>query len=180
MALCNSLDGGIDKTCDNNVGGIKELYLAEKTYVTNVTLSSPAELISALTINGGVGSARVFYKFEFNRNTSNFIEVTSVDQVNGTEICTQTVTLILNRREKAKRDTLLLLGKFKDLVAIVKDQNDLYWYLGETNGLNLTEKNSETGTAKTDRNGYVITLVGEEPQDANEITAAAVALVINP
>lgn len=174
MAICNVLTGGISKTCDNNVGGIKELYLTEKDNVTAVTLASPGNTISSLTMAPG----GEFKKFEFNKNTSTFTEVTTTDQANGSEICVQTITLFLSRREKSKRDILLLLGKFKDLVAIIKDSNDIYWYFGENNGLNLTEKNSETGTAKTDRNGYTLTFVGEEPEDANEIQSAAVASVI--
>jgi len=174
MAICNILTAGISKTCDNNVGGIKELYLTEKANVTAVTLASPGDQINGLTMEAGTE----FKKFEFNKNTSTFTEVTSYDQANGTELCTQTITLFLTRREKTKRDILLLLGKFKDLVAIIKDSNDIYWYFGETNGLNLTEKNSETGTSKADRNGYTLTFTGEEPEDANEIEAAAVAAVI--
>lgn len=174
MSICDLLNGGISKTCDNNVGGIKEIHLTEKENVTAVTLASPGNQVNALTMLGGAK----FQKFEFNKNTSTFTEETTTDQSNGTELCTQTITLVLTRREKTKRDRLLLLGKFKDLVAIIKDSNDIYWYLGETAGLNLTVKNSEPGTAKTDRNGYTLTFVGEEPEDANEITAAAVAAVI--
>lgn len=175
MSCSAVLNAGIDKTCDNNVGGIKKLYLKEKVGITSLTLSSPGTVITTIGTDG-----QPFYEFSFNKNTSSFTEVTTTDLVNGTEICVQTINLTITRREKTKRDTLLLLGKFRDLVAIVQDQNDTYWYLGETNGLNLTEKNFETGTAKTDRNGWVLTFVGEEPEDANEVSAAAVALVINP
>lgn len=174
MSICNILTAGISKTCNNNVGGIKELYLTEKANVTSITLSSPGNVINAITMANGME----FKKFEFNKNTSTFTEVTTTDPSNGSEICTQTITLFLTRREKTKRDILLLLGKFKELVAIVKDSNDIYWYLGEENGLVLTEKNSETGTAKTDRNGYTLTFVGEENEDANTIESAAVAAVI--
>lgn len=174
MSICDILTGGIAKTCDNNVGGIKKLYLTEKENVTSFTLASPGNYIDDFTMDGSA----VFYEFEFNKNTSTFTEVTTMDPTNGTELCTQTITLFLTRREKAKRDKLLLLGKFKELVCIIKDSNDIYWYFGETGGVMLTEKNSETGTAKTDKNGYTLTFVGEEPEDANTVLEAAVLAVI--
>lgn len=178
MPSCNLLDGGVDKTCDNNVGGITELYLTEKSNITDTTLSSPGDKIEDFEVNNGSGPQTAFYKFEFNKNTSTFVEATVTSQENGSEVCTQTITLVLTRREKTKRDTLLLLGKFKDLVAIIKDSNGLYWYFGETAGLNLTEKTGGPGTAKTDRNGYELTFVGEEPEEANEVTEAAVLAAI--
>jgi hypothetical protein len=171
---CNPLTEGILKGCDNNYGGITELYLTEKSNVDTVTRTSPGNQISAITMIPG----KVFYKFEFNKNTSTFTEVTTSDQGVGSEVCTQTISLILNRREQDKRDTLLLLGKFKELAAIVKDSNKKYWYPGEENGMLLTEKNSESGTAKTDRNGYTLTIVGEEDEDACEVEESAVLAVI--
>lgn len=174
MSICDLLTGGLAKTCDNNVGGIKELYLTEKANVASIALSSPGNKINSITMEAG----GEFKKFEFNKNTSTFAEDTVMDEANGTELCTQTITLFLGRREKRKRDILLLLGKFKDLVAIIKDSNDLYWYFGETDGIRLKQKASETGTAKTDKNGYTMTFVGEEPEDANEIEEAAVLAVI--
>jgi len=171
---CEALFEGISKTCDNNVGGIVELYLTEKCNVESVTLSSPEGEIESF--NGS--PTPTFYKFEFNKNTSTFTEVTANDPANGTTIVTQTITLKLARREKSKRDTIALLGAFKDLVAIAKDANGIYWYFGEENGLNMTENNSETGTARGDFNGYTITFVAEESAQANTAEEAAVLAVI--
>lgn len=171
---CGALFEGIPKECSNNIGGIKKIYLTEKCNVTAVTVSSPADIITGLTMTGST----VFYEFAFNKNSSTFTEVTENSAENGTELTTQTITLKMPRREKSKRDTIALLGMQKDLVAIVTDSNDISWYFGEVNGLNMTTSNSETGLSKKDFNGYTITLVGEEPEQANEINAAAVAAAI--
>jgi len=88
---------------------------------------------------------------------------------------TQTVTLVLNRREKTKRDKLILLAQRENLLIMVKDQNDVIWYFGETNGMNLTTSAGGSGVAKTDANQYVLTFVGEEPSPANTVTAACLA-----
>ena len=171
---CSILSGGIEKSCLTNTGGIRKIYITDFCNVTDVTLNSPDEEISAFTM----AASTVFYEFAFNKNTSTYTEVLSGDQANGSQVYTQTITLKLARREKTKRDTLALLAGFKELAVIVLDGNGIYWYLGEVNGVVLTESNSENGTASADFNGYTLTLVGEEPVAANVATAAAVSAVI--
>lgn len=171
---CDNLTGGISRGCENNQGGIKKLYLVELDNIDTISHGSPIDNVDDITMV----TNKVFYEFEFNKNTSNFTEVTTNTQETGTTVVTQTVTLVLNYREQTKRDVLILLGKFKELVAIVKDANNKYWVLGETNGLILTENNSETGTTKADRNGYTLTFIGEEPEEARETTEAVVTSVI--
>lgn len=171
---CTILTGGIDKGCLGNQGGIRKIYITDFCNVTSITLASPSQEISAITM----AASTLFYEFAFNKNTSTWTEVLTGDQANGSQVYTQTVTLKLARREKTKRDTLALLAGFKELAIIVQDNNGLYWLLGENNGVVLTESNSENGTAATDFNGYTLTLIGEEPVAANEVMAAAVAAVI--
>jgi hypothetical protein len=173
---CESLNGGITLGCDNNIGGIKRLFLTEKSNVTSTTLGSPTSEITAFTMAGS--PAAQFYQFEFNKNTSSYTEEGTSDQATGRDLYVQTISLVLNRREKTKRDTLLLLAKRKDLVAIIEDNNGIYWYFGGEYGLNLTTNAGGSGVAKTDANQYVITFVGEESNPANTVTSAAVSAVI--
>lgn len=176
MAICESLSGGITLGCDNNIGGIKRLFLTEKSNVSAVTLASPSTEISAFTMAGS--PAADFYQFEFNKNTSSYTEELTSDQATGRDLYVQTITLVLNRREKTKRDTLLLLAKRKDLVAIIEDNNGIYWYFGEEYGINLTTNSGGSGVAKSDANQYVLTFVGEESEPANTVQEAAVTAVI--
>jgi hypothetical protein len=172
---CSSAITGVAIGCDNNIGGIKKMYIALKSSITYpLTLSSPGDEISGITMIGGA----TFQEFEFTKNSSTFEESTDSNQETGNEVTTQTITLKLNRREKTKRDALLLLGKFKDLVIIITDNNDINWLFGETNGVNLKTKAGGAGTTKQDANGYTLTFIGEEPEEANTVTAAALAAVI--
>lgn len=171
---CNTLTGGIAKGCSGNIGGIKKIYITDFCNVTGLTLASPGDEISGFTMVSGA----VFYEFEFNKNSSTFQEDVTGDQAAGTQLNTQTITLVLARREKTKRDTLQLLMGFKELAVIVLDSNGIYWYLGQDNGIVMTQNVSVSGTAKADPNNYTLTLVGEEPELANEVLAAAVAAVI--
>ena len=66
-----------------------------------------------------------------------------------------------------------------ELVAIVKDANNKFWYLGMNEAVTATTGDGVTGTARGDRNGYSITLQDnshEMPYEVNpEIVAALVA-----
>lgn len=172
---CETLDGGITLGCDNNIAGVKSIRFAEKANVTSFTLSSPGGEIDSFTMAGS--PAAQFYEFEFNKNTSSYTEETTEDQAAGRSLSVQTVILVLNRREKTKRDIIITLSKRKDLVCTVTDHNDIIWYLGEANGINLTTNTGGSGVAKTDQNQYVLTFVAEEPNPANTVTAAAIAAV---
>ena len=171
---CQLISGGISKDCSNNVGGIKQLWITELENVSTYTLGSPSGVITAITMSGGT----TFYEYEFNKNTSSLTEVMSSNQQNGTQLVTQTVTLKFNRREQTKYNKIKLLGKFKDLAVIIKDSNDLYFFVGLTNGVNMTEINSASGVTKQDSNSYTLTFVGEEPDMATEVDSAVIATVI--
>jgi hypothetical protein len=171
---CTFISSGITKDCSNNVGGLKTIYITELENVDSYTLASPGSHISAITM--AVGAK--FYEYQFNKNTSSFTEVQANNQQNGTELVTQTITLKFNRREQTKYNKIKLLGNFKDLAVIIKDSNDLYFFVGLTNGMNLTEINSATGVSKTDSNNYTLTLVGEEPILATEVASSVISGIV--
>lgn len=171
---CNLLTGGVTKTCDNNSGGIRRLWLKERSLVDSVTHGSPVRRISNITME----ASEKFFEFEFlKKSGSNFTSVETTSDT-GSTVVTQTITLVLTRREQNKRDILLLLGKGKELSAIIEDSNGLYWYFGEFEGLIMTENNGGSGAAKADLNGYTITLVAEEPEAECEVQESAVLAVI--
>lgn len=171
---CNLLSGGIFKGCENNAGSVRRLWLKDKSLIDSVAHGSPVERISAITVDGG----SKFYEFQFMKKSgSNYIEVETTSDT-GSTVYVQTITLVLTRREQSKRDVLRLMGKGKELVAIIEDANGIFWYLGEYEGLIMTENNGGSGAQKADLNGYTITFVAEETDSACEITEAAVTSLI--
>jgi len=173
MAVCNSLTS-ILKSCDNNAGGIVKFYIAPADFVTAFTES--AGVITAATMS----AATTFVEFEFNRNTSNFEEVPTIDLVNGSTFYSQTLTLQLARREAVKRQALLLIASGQpDLTVIVKDSNGLYWGFGfNEDKVNLTGGGGGSGTAKADLNGYTLTFTAESAEPAFEVDETVVLSVI--
>jgi len=171
MAACDLLTGGIARGCDNNTGGISKLYLANFDDVVSETIS--AGEVTAITMATG----DVFFEFAFNKNTSSLTQDITVDNVNGTTVHTQTINLVIPRRDNAKRNQIALLTRSLTK-AIVLDQNGIYWYCGYANGMDITTIADTTGVAKADLNGYTITLVGEEPAMAYTMTSGIIAAIV--
>jgi hypothetical protein len=174
MALCDLLNGNILKSCDNNAGGVTNIYIADSPLVTGYTESAGS--LTAITMSG---SAK-FYNYEFNRNSSSYTEEMTIDLANGTTFFAQTVTLVLSRREKTKRQALqkLIAGQ-KELFIIVKDSNGLYWAFGKDDGCIVTATAGGSGVAKGDANNYTITFTAEEAQSAPEVTSSIMAALIS-
>lgn len=171
MSICNVVSGGITKGCENNVGGIRRAWFGnfENLDQEAIVHGSPTRTITSL---GLVNAAQKLQLFEFAKNSSNYTE-NEANTDDGNTLVTQVINLIFSRREQAKRDVLVVLGKGKpDLSCIVEDSNGKFFLFGEENGVNLTSNEGGSGTVKTDRNGYSVTFTGEEPELASEISTA--------
>ena len=164
---CDALET-ITKSCDNNIGGIRKIWLNDQENVTSPT--AVAGLISTLVASPD------YTEFEINRNTGNYTEDTAVDLINGSSFVTQTITLMFNRREAAKSEAINILASGQRyLSAIVLDANDVYWYF---ENLQLTATGEGSGTARADGSKYSVTLLSEANFLASEITQNAVNGVI--
>jgi hypothetical protein len=161
---CEALQN-IAKSCDNNTGGIRQVWINEQDNVTSTTVAGGAWIVSAIT-------ATPFATFEINRNTGNYTEDTAVDLINGSTFVTQTITLMFNRRDKEKSEAIHVLGSGQQyLAAVVLDANGKYWYF---ENLQLTATGEGSGTARADGSKYSVTLLAESEHLAYEIEAADV------
>lgn len=168
---CSNLTDGIAIGCSGNAGGVVKLYIANFDDITGVTASTGT--ISSIAM----GASSSFYEFEMNPETSTYTENAAVSLQNGSRFYDQVITLLIPRREVAKRNILANLITSK-VVVMVQDFTELYWLFGEKRGMYVTEIQSGAGTAAADFNGYTITITGRELVQAQEVTAAAVAAAI--
>lgn len=169
---CNQTLTAILRDCSPSMGGIVEALFANKEDVQEVTLTE--DMVNAITM----ASSKKFVKFQFARNTGSMSSNYTIDPTTGVKFVTTDLVLVFNRMETSKRVAIRALMQ-NDLVAIVKDANGKYWYLGYDEALNATAGDGLTGTARADRNGYSVTLQDnshEMPYEVNsEIVAALVA-----
>lgn len=177
---CNAqlLNGGISLGCDNNSGGVRKIYITDFANITGITEQAGGILVASGEVisNIALASGEQFYEFEFLRNTSSYQETATISLENGTTFYTQTITLVIPRREQAKRNKIALLAAGqKKLAIIVQDSNSLYWYFGQEDGCIMTALDGGSGVAKTDANGYTITFTAEEPNQAPEVLDSIIA-----
>ncbi|CAB4121759.1 hypothetical protein UFOVP19_1 [uncultured Caudovirales phage] len=156
--------------CRDSLGGLIEVYFIESSNISSTTEASG--VITAISKVTG----KKFYKYELTKGTSAFTETISANVANGTMFYTTELTIILNKLQANTRNEILLLGQNR-LIAVAKDVNGKYWYLGKTRALDLTGGSAATGTAEGDRSGYTLTFTGAEKNLAPEVEST-VALAL--
>lgn len=162
---CNPVTlAGIARECENNIGGIRKVYVNLKDYVTT-TLNGQSEEIASVAISG----SNKFKTFEFRKNSSNLTSTLNVSD-NGSKYWTSDLVMYFSRMETAKRTAINALAA-AEAVAIVEDMNGKVWFLGYDEPVEASAGSGETGTARDDANQYSITLQDTSVQSPYEINA---------
>lgn len=171
------ITGGNLITCDsNNVGGLSAIYISNYAELAtdDIVKGSPAGVINTITMASG----KKFYEFQFNPDTTNYIENMVKVVEAGALFYDQVVTLKLPLREYAKCQILSVManGKFR---VIAKDLNGKYWLLGRVNGMFLSKNEGGAGTKKEDGSGYTLELksIGETSM-AMEVDSTIISAII--
>jgi len=168
---CTTLED-IIKGCDNNIGGITAVYVNDMDNITSTTEDDATWTVTAQSV-----SSR-YQTFEFRRNVGNYTEDSAIDLINGSSFVTQTINLMLHRREAAVSRALKILGEGqRDLAIIVLDANGKYWYFPYAQLTTLAEG---SGTAKADGSKYSVALVAENEFLAKEVDSSIVAALLEP
>lgn len=164
---CNQTLSGLVKDCSPSMGGILEVLLANRDDIASVQAETGK--ISGITMEA---SAK-FKKYTFARNTGSMTSTYAIDQASGVKYVTTDLVLQFNRMETTKRVEITALS-VNDLVAIVKDANGVYWYLGYDEPVNASAGDGQTGTARGDANRYSITLQDISKEMPMEVDASIV------
>lgn len=168
---CNQTLSAILRDCSPSMGGIVEALFANRDEVAGVTVTD--DIISAITMEQG----KKFVKVQFPRNTGSMSSNYTIDHTTGVKFVTTDLVIILNRMDTPKKVALKALAE-NDLVAIVKDANGKWWYLGYDEAVNATAGDGLTGTARADRNGYSLTLQDNSHQMPYEVDAEIIAALV--
>jgi hypothetical protein len=156
----------ITKTCDNNIGGIRSIWMWDMEDQDTFTEDASAWAITALA----VGSPTAPIGYEFIRNTSNYTEDAAIDLANGSSFVTQTISLMFARREATKSKAIKILGEGQRyLGALILDSNGVYWIFQD---LQLSANGDGSGSAKSDGSKYSVTLLSEVQNLAKVMSTA--------
>lgn len=161
--------------CARSKGGIKNVYLANFDDVLSVKNGEDGngDKITAITMK----DLAKFKKFYFRPNTSSHSDALTRDDANGVNYVTSTVSLVFTRQDTLKRIAMTALC-VNDLAVIVEDANGFVTYLTKDAPAVATEAAGDTGTAAADGNKYTITLSADNETFPYEVTAEALASVI--
>lgn len=164
---------GLPRDCEQSMGGIAEVYIANYEDVTAVEVSNSDGTegkISTITMTEG----KKFYKYVLRKGAGSFTSTATIDNANGINYVTTVLTFNMLRMNTQKRIEMTALS-VNELAVIVKDANGTYWYLGKDNPVAATNGSGQTGTARTDGNLYTIELSDESLGMPYEVDASIVA-----
>ena len=170
---CSQVLNGIAADCQTNVGGVREVYIANYGDVSAVTLDETSNMIKTITMTD---SAK-FKKYSFKKNTSSMTSTLNVDPANGINFVQTDLSLVFAKQETVKRMEIAKLS-LGELRVIVLDANGKYWFLGKEEFVSATAGTAETGTNRTDGNKYTITLTDYSASYPYEVDPTIVAELI--
>ena len=150
---CSQVLNGIAADCQTNVGGVREVYIANYSDVTAIEVDDSSNMIKTITM---ADSAK-FKKYAFKKNTSSMTSTLNVDPANGVNFVQTDLTVVFAKQETVKRMEIAKLS-LGELRVIVLDANGKYWFLGQEEFVSATSGSAETGTNRTDGNRYQIVL----------------------
>ena len=141
------LSNGQARDCSDSLGGIVEVLISERDNVTATTVANGD--ISAITQSGATN----FYRYELKKESGSLTSTATVDQAGGTSFYDNVVAFTINKMSAVKSNEIKMLMLAR-LFVIVKDNNGVYWALGNDNFCEGSSLVGQTGQAYGDPNQY--------------------------
>ena len=170
---CSQVLNGIAADCQTNVGGVREVYIANYSDVTAIEVDDTSNMIKTITM----ADTAKFKKYAFKKNTSSMTSTLNVDPANGVNFVQTDLSLVFAKQETVKRMEIAKLS-LGELRIIVLDANGKYWFLGQEEFVSATAGTAETGVNRTDGNKYTITLTDYSSSYPYEVDPSIVAGLI--
>ena len=169
---CTVTLGDISYSCDDlGIGGIVELHIASRTaaLAAITTKDDAARTISAVS---GAASDVVNIDFHLKDGFSVFSEVKTVDAAGGFTTV-PTISVELPKMDATKNSVLDQMSNGpKEMVAFVKTAAGTYHVAGLDHGIYVSSIDANSGTGRTEKNRFQLTLTGEEDGLSYSITEA--------
>lgn len=169
---------GVAFDCDDiPTGGLKTIYLTQKADVTASTVVAGALTLATIALTKTV-------QLEFN-NKDAFTSFTDVKTVTPAGVVSAVPTIVVEfpKMSVAKRNELSALTKSAgtELVAWVETAAGTKHAVGLDFGLYASTVNGQSGTGRSDKNVFQLTLTGEESElsyDASAVWDSVVASLL--
>lgn len=146
---------GILADCNPNLAGIQEAYIGYYGDF-NVSADPTTHKITSITSAAGATQGK-FDRYTFAKQTGSLTSTLTKDEANGTRYYTNQVVLQFSKMEAWKHMEIEALSA-EQLVAIIKDNNNKYWFVGYDGYLSAAEATAQSGQSYDDLNGYNTTM----------------------
>lgn len=170
---CNSIKKMTYDACQPNIGGIKNVWLAN--YVENAaTIKSGDDKLIDGSVEG-FAEGVVWQHYPMRKNTCSMTSTLN-NSTDGASYVTTELAMVFSKMEAQKRIAIQALA-IGEVMACVEDSNGNMWFLGADAPLTATAGAGESGTAKGDANRYTLTLTDESlgfPYSVDETAKEAV------
>lgn len=173
MATCvTTLSAGIPKGC-KSIGGVSRFLLANKSNVLSYSGATEG-YIDSITMSGGTK----FYEFVTTKFSSTWSD-NNIGNGYGSIAFQPTITMNFSKNEASKRNAVKILAQ-AEVVALVQNADGNWFYLGETNGLEMNPGGTTytPGVAISDLNQWVVQLQGGEPEPAKQVDSAIISSLL--
>ena len=162
------LSNGQTRDCSDSLGGIVEVLISERDNITATTLENGE--VTAITQSGATN----FYRYELKKESGSLTSTATVDQTGGTSFYDNVAAFTINKMSAAKSNSIkmLLLAR---LFVIIKDNNGVYWALGNDNFAEGSSLVGQTGQAYGDPNQYQIELTDKSQFPCYGVEASVIA-----
>lgn len=159
------ITAAFSKVCSANAGGVKNIWLGNRTEISATGFTKVGEDYTAVTMVSG----KTFFKFEFSEDSAEFRPAAAIE--NNTAITTSEVEFALSGLTSTMRARMqeMLDTSPCGLVCIVEDSNSVKWVVGYSENfpthvseagrpLKVSSIEGTTGKALSDPNQAVIVL----------------------
>ena len=148
MANC-IISSGRKEVCLDSIGGLDAFYAIP--YTDNAFTILDGEVTA---LDAGVTAA---YKFELRADANTLTSDGTADENTGVLLYAETLTVFLKKQDKETNVQVELLQKGLHYF-VVKTRNGEYQLVGSLDGARATATNTVSGGARSDGNGYNLTI----------------------
>lgn len=177
---CNITLADVTFSCDDlGIGGLKKVLLGNKAALSSlVDVTSNVVTVTPTTTGLDTDGDVIEVQFNLKDGFSVFSEVKTVS-ADGIVNSVPTISIEIPKMSTAHRDALDNLAKpGAELVAFVETAAGTYHMVGWEYGLYAATIDGNSGTGRSEKNRYQITLTGEEDSLSYAVESAEWAKVI--
>ena len=178
MPICSdAISAAVERNCNNNVGGLKAIYITDYENVTAVTDTEPDGVIDTITM----ASTTQFFDFYFAKNSAMYEENLVQNLEIGSTYYEQKVAFSIPLRDETRRESIKeLVSGQKKLMVLLQDNNDNYWLYFEKEGGIVTTLTGGSAAAKGELNGYAIEITADSVSQAAVVDPTIVDALLVP